>query len=171
MINIELNDMKRNRCVWRLLLAVSVALFAGQPLSAEEKTMLVVWAKDSTKVAYALDEKPKINFTDTTLVISVKDAEVSYPLEDMLRFTYGDASESNILDIHAGESLFLLDGNSLLFPSLAAGTTVSLHALDGTPVFTKSVSTAGYYAFPLSALSTGVYMVNVNGVTYKIVKR
>lgn len=167
----ELNDMKRNHYSWRMLLAVSLFLFAGHPLSAEEKTMLVVWAKDSVKVAYALNEKPKISFTDTTLVISVKDAEVSYPLEDMLRFTYGDASEANILDIHAGESLFLLDGNSLLFPSLAVGTTVSLHALDGTLFFTKSVSTAGYYAFPLSALSSGVYMVNVNGVTYKIVKR
>lgn len=171
MINIELNDMKRNRYAWRLLFAVSVALFAGHPLSAEEKTMLVVWSKDSTKVAYALDEEPKIRFTATDLVIAVQDTEVNYPLEDMLRFTYGDASETNILDIHAEKSIFLLDGNSLLFPSLGEGATVSLHALDGTLVFTKTVSTAGDYAFPLSALSSGVYMVNVNGVTYKIVKR
>lgn len=167
----ELNDMKRNLSVRRLLLAVSLVLFAGHPLSAEEKTMLVVWSKDNTRVAYALEKEPRISFTSTDLIITVQDTEVSYPLEDMLRFTYGDASESNILDMHAGESLFLLDGNSLLFPSLAAGTTVSLHALDGAPVFVKTVSTAGDYAFPLSALSSGVYMVNVNGVTYKIVKR
>jgi len=38
-------------------------------------------------------------------------------------------------------------------------------------VFTKTVSTNGEYAFPLSNLSQGVYVVNVNGVTYKILKK
>lgn len=133
--------------------------------------MLVVWAKNNTKVAYALDEKPRISFTDTTLVISVEDVEVSYPLDDMLRFTYGEDPGTGVLDLQTEEQKFYFDGTVLLFPSLNAGTTVSLYTLGGTLVFTKAVSTNGEYACPLSNLSQGVYVVNANGVTYKILKK
>ena len=54
-------------------------------VSAEEiKSQLVVWAKDGTKVAYMLSEKPKITFTETDLVITANDIEVNYALENML---------------------------------------------------------------------------------------
>lgn len=163
--------MKRNCDIWRLFFVVSVALFVCHPLLAEEKTMLVVWSKDSAKVAYALDEKPKISFTDTTLIISVKDAEVSYPLEDMLRFTYEDNTSMAITNLQTDKSIFKLDGEFLLFPALKANSTVSVYSLSGTLVFKKTVRQNGEYAFALSSLNSGVYMVNVNGLTYKIVKR
>ena len=145
-------------------------LLCSAPASAEEKTTLVVWTKDSTKVAYALDEEPKISFTTTDLVITVQDAEVSFPLENMLRFTYADDTDTNILDLYTGEPTFFLNGDYLLFPSLGKGTVVSLHALDGSLISSKTISNGGDYTFPLSGLSSGVYMVNVNGVTYKIVR-
>ena len=38
-------------------------------------------------------------------------------------------------------------------------------------VINKSINTDGEYALPLSSLSQGVYVVNVNGKTFKIVKK
>ena len=134
-------------------------------------TNLVVWAKDGTKVAYALTEKPKVTFTETDLVITAKGVEVNYSLENMARFTYESNDESAIINLQTDKSPFKLTGESLLFPALKANSTVSVYSLNGTLVFKKTVRQTGEYAFPLSNLNAGVYMVNVNGLTYKIVKR
>jgi len=140
-------------------------------MADEPKTQLVVWAKDGTKVAYALAEKPKITFTETNLVIAAQGVEVNYMLENMARFTYESNTATAITNLKTGKASVRLDGESLLFPSLSANSTVSLHALNGTLIFNKTVQAAGEYSFPLSNLNAGVYVVSVNGLTYKIMKR
>ena len=135
-------------------------------------TNLVVWAKDGTKVAYALTEKPKVTFTETDLVITAKGVEVNYSLENMARFTYEeDNTTTAITNLQTGESPFKLNGESLLFPALKANSTVAVYSLNGTLVFKKTVRQNGEYAFPLSNLNAGVYIVNVKGLSYKIIKR
>lgn len=153
-------------------LLLSLMLFFSLFAKAEEPAPhLVVWAKDGTKVAYALAEKPKVTFTETDLVITANGVEVNYNLEKMARFTYEDNTSVAITNLQTDESLFKLDGESLLFPALKANSTVSVYSLNGTIVFKKTVRKNGEYAFPLSNLNAGVYMVNVNGLTYKIVKK
>lgn len=163
--------MQKNRNLLSLCMSSALSLLCSLPSLAEEKTTLVIWTKNNTQVAYVLNEEPKISFTDTDMVVTVQNVEVSYPLSDMLRLTYADDEEMDITDLHTGDSSFLFNGDCLLFPSLKAGTTVSFYSLDGTLVFAKTVSKQGEYAFSLSDLSSGVYMVNVNGITYKIVKQ
>ena len=153
------------------LLLVLLSCFCLSAMADEPKTQLVVWAKDGTQVAYALAEKPKVTFTETDLVITANGVEVNYTLENMARFTYEDNSATGITNLQTDESSFKLNGESLLFPALKANSTVSLYTLNGTLVFKKTVRQNGEYAFPLSNLNAGVYMVNVNGLTYKIVKR
>ena len=153
------------------LLALLLSFTCLSAMADEPKTQLVVWAKDGTKVAYALAEKPKVTFTETDLVIKAKGVEVNYSLVNMARFTYETNDETTIVNLQTEESLFKLTGESLLFPSLKANSTVSVYSLNGTQVLKKTIRQKGEYAFPLSNLSAGVYMVNVNGLTYKIVKR
>lgn len=149
-----------------LLLPLSCMVsVANEPLNT-----LVVWAKDGTKVAYSLNGKPKVTFTKTDLVITTNDVEVNYSLENMLRFTYGN-TETGITNLQTGESSFRIDGESLLFPSLKANSTVTVYSVKGVLIFKKTVNQSGEYSFPIGNLSSGVYMVNVNGLTYKIVKR
>lgn len=152
-----------------LSLLLGFSIFAK---AENNPTNLVVWAKDGTKVAYALAEKPKVTFTETDLVITAKGVEVNYSLENMARFTYEeDNTTTAITNLQTGESPFKLNGESLLFPTLKANSTVSVYSLNGALVFKKTVSQNGEYAFSLSNLNAGVYIVNVNGLTYKIVKR
>lgn len=152
--------------LFSLLFMVCASALANEP-----QTQLVIWAKDGTQVAYALTDKPKVTFTETDLVISANGVEVNYALEDMARFTYRTNSETAITNLQTDESSFKLKGGSLVFPALIANSTVSVYSLNGTLIFKKTVSQNGEYAFPLSNLNAGVYMVNVNGLTYKIVKR
>ena len=153
-------------------LLLSLLLCFGMYAKAENNpTNLVVWAKDGTKVAYALAEKPKVTFTETDLVITTNGVEVNYSLEKMARFTYEHGDLNAITNLQTDETPFKIDGESLLFPALKANSTVSVYALNGTLIFKKTVRQNGEYAFPLSNLNAGVYMVNADGLTYKIVKK
>ena len=155
----------------RRLLTILLLLPCMSVLADEPTTHLVVWAKDGTSVVYALNDLPQITFSDTDLVIKANGVEVNYALDKMARFTYEAKNSSAIRNLQTDEVCFKLDGESLLFPSLKANSTVSLYTLGGTQVFKKIIQEPGEYSFPLSSLNTGIYMVNVNGLTYKIVKR
>lgn len=136
-----------------------------------KKTNLVVWSKEGHKVAYALSETPKLTFTETDLVIETSRVTVNYNLDNLARFTYESDEEEAIHNLETGDNTFRFDGDMLLFPSLTAGSTVSIHSLSGALIIYKTIQTAGEYTFPLSHLDKGVYMVTVNGLTYKIVKK
>lgn len=153
------------------LLTMLLSFLCLQTMAEKPKTQLVVWAKDGTRVAYALAEKPKVTFTVSDLVITTNGVEVNYSLDNMVRFTYEANDISSITNLQTDESVFKLNGESLLFPTLKANSTIYVYSLNGSLVFKKTVLQDGEYAFPLSDLNAGVYMVNVNGLTYKIVKR
>lgn len=153
----------------KILLISLLTIMFHLPLMADGLNQLVVWAKDGTKVAFALEEKPQITFTETELVITTKE-DNHYALENIAKFTYEQIPDG-IKNLLADDAAFILDGESLLFPALKAGSTVSLTSLNGTTVFKKTVKSDGEYAFPLANLNDGVYIISVNGLTYKIVKR
>ena len=126
-------------------------------MADEPKTQLVIWAKDGTKVVYALAEMPKVTFTERDLVITANGVEVNYTLENMARFTYEDYTSTAITNLQTDESSFKLNGESLLFPALKANSIVSVCSLNGTLVFKKTVHRDGEYAIPLSNMNPGVY--------------
>jgi len=156
--------MKR-KILFLLLPLISLMAMANEPI-----TKLVIWAKDGTKVAYALVEKPKITFTEREMVVNTNNIEVNYDLESLLRFTYGNEVTTNITDLKSDDTFRFRD-EALVFPALSANSTISVYSLNGSLVFKKTVPTAGEYAFPLSNLNAGMYLVKVNGLTYKIIKR
>lgn len=149
---------------------VSAMFLMGQSAVAEERNALIIWAKDGTQVAYALNEEPKVTFTENSMVISSKGIEVDYPLQDMARFTYGNEVNA-VIDLKTDKSPFKLDGESLLFLALRPNSTVSVYSQNGTLVSQKTVRQGGEYVFPIGNLANGVYVVKVNGVTYKFLKR
>ena len=120
-----------------------------------------VWTSEDESIAVVEDG-----------MIIAKGVEVNYSLENMARFTYEeDNTTTAITNMQTDESSFKLNGESLLFPALKTNSTVSVYSLNGVLVFKKTIKQDGEYAFSLSNLNAGVYMVNVNGLTYKIVKR
>lgn len=153
------------------LLTLILSFFFLSAMADEAKSQLVVWAKDGTKVAYALSEKPKVSFTETELIITSNGIEVNYALEYMARFTYEDNTMTAIKNLQTDKVSFKLEGESLLFPALQANSTVSLYSLNGILVFKKTIQQAGEYSFSLSNLKAGAYVVTVNGLTYKVMKR
>ena len=136
------------------------------------KTHLCVWTKDGGKTIFALSKRPMVTFTETGLLIKGEDIDVAYDKQDVLRFTYEEIDVATaITDIATEEPTFRQTGDCLLFSDLKPNSVVSIHTLNGMLVCQKTVRTPGEYSFPISDLKAGVYVVTVNGQTYKIMKR
>lgn len=149
-----------------LLLPLCLTAAAEEPLKK-----LIIWAKDGTQVAYALTENPSVYFHDTYLVVKTGNIEVNYEIEALDKFTTGFVDDdTRISDLNSDGTLKFQD-DALIFPALPANSKIRIYSANGNTVLNKTVKAAGEYAVPLSGLDTGVYIVNVNGITYKIMKR
>lgn len=142
-------------------------------LFAEElPTTLVVWAKDGTKVSYALNEQPKITFTEECLLITTTKVEVSYKLAQMARFTYENTDVNAIIDVN-GKTVnpFTFNGDVLLFPASDKDCSVNVYSIDGKLVTNCIVRAGNTLSVSLASFTDGVYVIRVNGLTYKVLKR
>lgn len=134
---------------------------------------LVMWAKDGSKIAtYALTGKPKVTFNENKFAVECDGLEIEYyELDNLARFTYEKNTETAIRSITTDKGKFVMNGGVLTFSSLKANSTISIYSLNGALVFKKTIPQAGEYTLNIANLNVGVYMVNVNGSTYKIVKK
>lgn len=134
-----------------------------------KETQLIVWAKNGEKVAFLLSENPKIKFSETDIIITSKDMIVTYSLENMLRFTYENEINTSVINVN--DNLLKFDGEVLLFPNLKVNSNIAVYTLVGKVVFSKTTDVNGDFLLPVSYLEAGVYIVNVNGIIYKILKK
>lgn len=146
-------------------------MFFASSAIAEEKTTLVVCAKDGSKVAYALSEKPLVTFSETDLIVKTKSLEVNYPFDKMDRLIYEYEALDDKVDLLTDGQAMINKGDYLLFPELKSGDSVMIYSSNGVLVADKKMGADGEYVFPLNEVPIGIYMVKVNDVTYKIVKK
>ena len=133
---------------------------------------LVLWGKNGEKIAtYALTNKPKIVFAQSEITITSNNIDIKHQnLSDFSKFTYEDNTEDGIFNLLT-EDKYLFDGESLQFPSLKANSVINVYSLNGTCVINKTTQQSGTYAIPISHLQSGVYIIKVNGLTFKILKK
>ena len=158
--------MKKRILITTLLFGTAFLLNAK-----EFVTKLIIWDINGQKYEYLLDSKPKLIFEEQYLLVSTIDNEMSYSLANLARFTYENtAIPAGVIDIETGKD-YVYTGNALIFQSLPAGCKIYVYSINGTLILCKNITNSGQYALPLSTLSTGNYLINVNGRTIKILKK
>lgn len=134
---------------------------------------LSLWSKNgSICAAYALKEKPKVTFTSSSIIITTKDYEVeTYNIDDIAKFTYELPLPTSIRNIFTDNAMFKINEEAIMFPSLNENSTIRIVTLNGIVVLNKRIQQSGEYALPISNLAKGVYMIYVNGSTFKMIKK
>lgn len=154
----------------RKLLAV-LLLSSLTTMADEPKSQLVVWAKDGTKTYFDLAENPKTTFKDNDLVITSESMTISYPLDQVLRYTY-ELLTDGIENISREKTVLISQhGDTLTLENLKPGTTVSLYTVDGRLILTQKADASRSVTISLSSRSEGVYIVKANDLTCKMLKR
>lgn len=134
---------------------------------------LIMWAKDGSKIAtYALEGRPKVTFNENRFAVECTGVEIEYyELEELARFTYEKDSETAVKNVLKDGPTFKMNRESILFSSLKENSTISIYSINGSLVLRQTLQQAGEYTLPISNLTAGVYMISVNGSTFKVVKK
>lgn len=164
------------RLRWKYLMLLFVGLtFALNAASAECKWVFELWAieDDAPIAALAFSEfEPTVTFSDNQLIVTTKYFDVEfYDLNMIRKITYKIDEGSGINDIIADKPLMKFVGNDIEFTGVKAGDKISVFAINGIQIMDKKVAASGDFTLSLSNLSQGVYLININGRTFKIVKK
>lgn len=139
-------------------------------IAKAEPKMLVITAMDGTTTKYLLEGMPQVRIEKPYLVISAGGASVSLPLENLQHMHYEKATD----EATAIEEIKLFDEKGsrehIDFSNLPADASVSIYTLDGKQLYNVRPGQGRKLSLPLGSLQSGIYLVKVNDVTYKIQK-
>ena len=114
--------------------------------------------------------QPVVTFDDNQLIVSNAYADVySFDLSEMWKITYYLPSSVNEIDREATTIDFL--GDNIVLHGLKNGDEITVFTVNGMQILDKKAENTGDCTLQLSGLAQGVYMINVNGKTFKIVKK
>ncbi len=149
---------------------ITILIFlAGLSSSAQSASYrLAVTTIDGQKQHIELNDYPTITMTGGRLEIKSKTTTLGFDLQKVADFKYvnGSASVSTI----APESGVTRQGDRLIFRAESRDLTIRVCDMEGIIVFSKEVHTGEESVFSLSQLPPGIYVVNVNNTSFKIIR-
>lgn len=146
----------------KIFLAVVAALFSLTALADDYFLNVIANATDS----YATASLKKITFENGNVVVTTTaGSSTSYAISSISQMYFSSTSASGIGSISNDKS-FAWDGTTLSLNGLKG--KVQVYQPSGALVASES---ADSQSINLSRLSKGVYVVNVDGQSFKIVKK
>lgn len=152
----------------KLQIIVTLALVCM--MAKADDRVLQVWQADGQVLNISLSEEPKTTYSDGNLVITTTKTTISYPLEQVKKYTYTTV-ETGISGPEAMKAMFSADGESLMFTDIKPNTTVFLFNVAGQLLRSFNAGKCSNFSVSVSTLPAGVYVVKANGITSKITKR
>ena len=149
--------------------AVLLLSFLLPSVAKADDMVLQVWQADGKVMSINLNEQPVTTYSDGQLIIKTTKTTVTFPLEQVVKYTYTDAT--GISTPSAMGSQFSADGESITFTGLKPNTPVYLYTVAGQLVKTVTATGQSKTVVSVSSFPVGVYVVIANGVTFKITKR
>lgn len=148
---------------------------SASALSAEETLYLVIWHKDNSHTAFALEEHPKITY-DTgngTMNCLTAGQEVSFSLENVHKYTFESSSDlGNSLEKLSGAAgSFEYAAGALSFCGFAAGSPVAVYSVDGSMMASLRIGADGTLSMTMGDWPRGIYLIKTLTATYKIIKK
>ena len=160
-----------NSCTYKLTYDFTPGSTTPDDGDMVERKYLVVETKDHVKTTYMLARKPEVTFVGNSLHIVSSDADVTYDLLDVLRFTYETQSVTGVSELHEDPATIDYEDGQLIISGIKAGAPVGIYSLDGKLVKQLTAQRSGSFRISLASLPQGMYIVKADNITYKILKR
>lgn len=147
-----------------------LAVAAMFPLGVHANTVLVVTNTDGSEKKYEIDTATKLKIDRSYLVIEKDGRSEILRMRQIKKYSFGkDMSGIGGVEVRDDAPPFVYDGSKVTVSE--AGASVLLSDLAGRVVAQASQSPDGNAVISLDGLAAGVYILNINGAGYKIVKR
>lgn len=156
------------RILYALLLSFATTALWAQSDATQK---LVVWLKGDKKVYHDLSDQPETTFSEGMLWLKTDKVSVSYPLTDVLRYTFeGAMTAIESAKVRPGEMRFLQGKDAMAFDGLPEGTQLELYALDGKKLSTVTALGGQRTVISLANRPSGTYIVKMGDAAFKFVK-
>lgn len=129
---------------------------------------LMLHHADGTTTDVELYTLPQVKFKNDKVLIISTVLNMEYPKENILRFTYKGGSTN--ISSPTGKANYSLQGEQLVFRGIKSGDLVAVYTVKGIRVPVSIQRNGNIATLPLSAIPSGVYLLNVNGKTSKFTK-
>lgn len=154
------------------LLSLSLILTGAQiGLADEAKQALMLELRDGSRVAYYLESRPKVTFSGSDLCLSTFDVEVSYPFDEVRKYTFEMADPTSVSAPSGGSSAVQVHSDGVRFSGLSSGAEVSVYAADGRRVLVRRAGSDGSCSVSLETMPAGVYVIQYGKSNLKMMKR
>lgn len=144
-----------------ILMLMGVSMVSAQ-------TLVLHHANGST-TDIELYTMPQVKFQDDKVFITSTVLDMEYPKADVLRATY-KGSASGIIDTKAKANVSQENGQ-LVFHGIKSSDKITIYTANGIRVPVRIQFNGSSAILPLSAIPSGIYLLNVNGRTTKFTKR
>ena len=159
----------RIRVIFHLIIPM---ILSALPALAENSVeqILQLHTRDGKVIKFSLSENPVTTFTEGMLNVSAGDFSASYPLANLLKYTF--SSEISGLEAVGAESTVKIGwaDNRVSVDGLAPGMTVNVYGIDGSCVATAT-GDRGVTCIDMTSYPTGVYIVRAENARMKILKK
>ena len=117
---------------------------------AEDKSLFITF-NDGSKAEFAMSQNPAISWADDMMTVVAGDNTLTYELWRVKQFTFG--ASTGIREIN-GKDLYV------------KGNSIRVYTLDGKAITVPVVQGE----MNLDGLSKGIYIININGNSLKLMK-
>ena len=155
---------KINILIWLILLSVFQIKASGDSYE------LVVWTHLGDRIAYSLDEQPRVTLELESLIVSTINTKVEYSLDDVRKFTLNKNDVTGIDEVKQLMPTMKFNSNTLTFTGCIPGSKIKIMSVNGINLYTSQADNDGNVQIDISALSSGMYLVVTSSITYKIIK-
>lgn len=154
----------------KLLTTAFIVLACATNSYADEFKQLILWKANGERVNISLEEYPRVTFTSDEVLITTHMNDLSFPANDVVRFTYG-TSATDIANVTVdNQTSFSLTDNRLSISNIKSNSTVTVYQADGALITSQKTDKSGNVTINIESYQPGVYLVKTSSGNFKIRK-
>lgn len=137
---------------------------------SDSEQILQLHTKTGKIIQFSLSRNPVTTFSDGMLTVKTGDFSASYPLTELLKYTYtSELSAIKSIDAISRINIGFIN-NIVSVSGLAIGEKVDIYGVDGTLV-KSATATPDVTKIDISHFQTGIYIVKAENARLKILKK
>lgn len=142
-------------------------LYSGQTTFAQS---LTIWNRDNSVIKVInLKDEPLITISKESMQISTPELVLNYGIKEVHKFTYGDFETGISNKLSPAD--FYQEGLRIVLHNVKSMNGIALYGVNGMSIPINAEQQGDDYVISLENLSSGVYLLNVEGKTTKILRK
>lgn len=156
----------------RVIGVLSAFLFTFSTIAnSDQAEELVIWLKNGEKIQLNLSDTLKTTFSNGNVVIKSESAVFQWPMESIIKYTY-NLPPSSIETTNATNDIKVSYLNDILtIETNSPKISVNLWGIDGILIDSWDLNIESKMSISFADYTPGIYVLELNGFTHKIIKR